>query len=368
MVLQRGMPLSVWGSAEVGTKVSVEFAGQKKTATTDASGKWLASLDPLSAETRPQALTVSNGSDSLKCEDVLVGEVWHASGQSNMAMTVGDVTRTLEAIKIQIAGWNISSIRFRRVADEESATPLDQIKKGTWYVCSPDKAPSFSAAAFFFALRLHKDLKVPVAIIDSSRGGTPIEPFIPRQAFKSHPTLRREMELADQGDLAGLKALPGGVFARDANWLPGRIFNSRLAPLAQFAVRGVIWYQGESNCGVGEDPRDYEHKMRALMNGWRSVFQREQLPFYFVQLPGSGARCQLATTARRTKALRQSAQCRNGRHSRPGRRGYSSVEQSRCRRSTSSLGTSQELREGDSVQRTTLFQGRISRPAMCRSF
>jgi sialate O-acetylesterase len=148
---------------------------------------------------------------------------------------------------------------------------------------------AFSGVAFYFVRQLHRELGVPVGIIDSSRGGTPIEPFIPREAFGAHPTLRRELDLGDQCDLDGFWKLPGGVRARDANWLPGRLFNSRLAPLARFTVRGAIWYQGESNSGVGEDPRDYQHKMRALITGWRHAFGNEQMPVYFIQLPGSGA-------------------------------------------------------------------------------
>jgi sialate O-acetylesterase len=132
-------------------------------------------------------------------------------------------------------------------------------------------------------------LKVPIAVVDTSRGGTPIEPYIPLASFATHPTLRREVELADQNDLAGLKALPGGMFARDANWFPARLFNSRVAPLVRFPVRGVLWYQGESNSGYDEDPRDYETKMRALISGWRAAYQQENLPCYYVQLPPSGA-------------------------------------------------------------------------------
>ena len=97
------------------------------------------------------------------------------------------------------------------------------------------------------------------------------------------------MELGDQGDLEAIWKLPGGVRAWDANWLPGRLFNSRLAPVARFGVRGAIWYQGESNCEVGEDPRDYQHKMQALVTGWRQALRNDKMPVYFVQLPGSGA-------------------------------------------------------------------------------
>ncbi|WP_231756346.1 sialate O-acetylesterase [Lignipirellula cremea] len=130
---------------------------------------------------------------------------------------------------------------------------------------------------------------VPIGVIDSSRGDSPIQPFIPRAAFDAHSTLRRELELGDQGDLEAIWRLPGGVRARDANWLPARLFHSRLSPISRFATRGVIWYQGESNSGVKEDPRDYQHKMRALVNGWRKAFGDKNMPVYFVQLPGSGA-------------------------------------------------------------------------------
>ena len=289
MVLQTGVPVTVWGTADAGAMVSVTLAGQKQSALAGGDGLWVTKLDPLSVSEAPQTMVVSCNEAVRKCEDVLVGEVWHASGQSNMEMRVGSVAAGLEAVQGQMDQWNLPAIRFRSVKPNESVKPLPDIEPGRWQVCSPSTATNFSAAAFFFARRLHAELKIPVGVIDTSRGGTPIEPYIPREDFAAHPTLRRELELGDQNDLAGLKALPGGVFARDANWLPGRLFNSRLAPLVRFPVRGVIWYQGESNSGVEEDPRDYEHKMRALVNGWRAEFRQEKLPFYFVQLPVGGA-------------------------------------------------------------------------------
>ncbi len=289
MVLQNGVSVTVWGTADAGAMVSVAFAGQKQSAVADGEGRWLTKLDSLAVSEAPQTMVVSCGGMEQKCEDVLVGEVWHASGQSNMEMNVGSVAAGLEVVKAQMNQWNLPAIRFRSVKPGESATPLSEVAPGSWQLCSPSTVTNFSAAAFFFARRLHAELKVPVGVIDTSRGGTPIEPYIPLEAFADHSTLRRELELGDQNDLAGLKALPGGVFARDANWLPGRLFNSRLAPLARFPVRGVIWYQGESNSGVEEDPREYEQKMRALMNGWRAAFHQEKLPFYFVQLPVGGA-------------------------------------------------------------------------------
>ncbi len=290
VVLQCDRPVAIWGNSDVGSTVQLEFAGQTKSVKAGADGRWALKLDALKASVEARELVVTNGKDKLTINDVLVGEVWHASGQSNMEWNVGSVAGKLPAVKEQIAAAKFPAIRFRKINDGESATPLSELRgRGAWSVCSPQSVSSYSAAAFFFARRLHEELNVPVAIIDTSRGGTPIEPYIPRDAFTGHDTLKRELELGDKQDLAGLRALPGGVYARDANWLPGRLFNSRVAPVAAFAARGFIWYQGESNCGVGEDPRDYQHKMRALIKGWRAALSNDDLSVYFVQLPGSGA-------------------------------------------------------------------------------
>jgi sialate O-acetylesterase len=290
MVLQRNQPVPVWGWADKGAKVRVEFAGQAAETSAAVDGAWTVTLKPLEASEEEKPLRVQSGDQDVVINDVLVGEVWHASGQSNMAMTVGAMSRELEAVKADIAAADLSALRFCRINEAESPKPLaDLPRQATWTVCAPSTVSSFSGVAFYFARRLHGELGVPIGVIDSSRGGTPIEPFIPRSAFNSHPTLKRELKLGDEGDLEAIWKLPGGVRARDANWLPGRLFHSRLAPISRFAVRGAIWYQGESNCGVQEDPCDYQHKMRALINGWRQALGNEKLPVYFVQLPGSGA-------------------------------------------------------------------------------
>lgn len=290
VVLQRDRPVRIWGSADAGDEVTVEFAGVSKTTAADATGAWSATFDPLQAANEGKPLRVVSGEEAIVVEDVVIGEVWHASGQSNMAMTLGDVAASLDAAKADLAAADLPAIRFCRIDEGESREPLDDLRRpAVWSRCSPTSATGFSAAAFYFARDLQAKLGVPVGIVDSSRGGTPIEPFIPREAFDAHPTLRKELELGDRDDLAGLWKMTGGVQARDANWLPGRLFNARLHPIRRFAVRGAIWYQGESNSGHREDPRDYQHKMRALIEGWRTAFGDEAMPVYFVQLPGSGA-------------------------------------------------------------------------------
>ncbi|QDS96502.1 hypothetical protein FF011L_53140 [Roseimaritima multifibrata] len=290
MVLQCEQPVRIWGWADEGDRVTVTFADQTAEASADEQGAWSVTLQPLAVSVQGRPLRVDSGRQSVVIDDILVGEVWHASGQSNMAMTVGAVSRELDAAQADIVAANLPAIRFSRIHAAESSEPLSDLgQQATWTVCTPETVSRFSAVAFYFAQRLHAELGVPIGIIDSSRGGTPIEPFIPKTAFDAHPTLKRELELANQGDLDGIWKLPGGVRARDTNWLPGRLFHSRIAPIRLFTVRGAIWYQGESNCGVQEDPRDYQHKMRALIKGWRQALENEELPVYFVQLPGSGA-------------------------------------------------------------------------------
>jgi sialate O-acetylesterase len=290
MILQREQPVQIWGWAAKNEKVRVEFDGQVAETSAAGDGAWTVTLKSLPANKAGETLRVENGDHSIVINDVVVGEVWHASGQSNIAMTVGAMSRELDVAKADIAAADLPALRFCRINEAESAKPLPDLRnQATWTVFNPTTVSGFSGVAFYFARRLHQELGVPIGVIDSSRGGTPIEPFIPRAAFDSHPTLRRELELGDQGDLEAIWKLPGGVRARDANWLPGRLFHSRLAPISRFATRGAIWYQGESNSGVQEDPRDYQHKMRALIHGWRVAFGNKNLPLYFVQLPGSGA-------------------------------------------------------------------------------
>ncbi|MBA2115071.1 sialate O-acetylesterase [Bremerella alba] len=290
MIVQRDVPVKIWGRAGGGEKLTVRFAGQTIETTADADGAWSATLKPLAASHQGQPLHIDGQTESKVIRDVLAGELWHACGQSNMAMNVGQMTQELSVVEADIAAANFPSLRFCRIHAGPMTGPLEDLSSPpSWTVCTPKTVAGFSGVAFYFARKLQQELDVPVGIIDTSRGGTPIEPYIPRAAFTSHPTLEKERELADRQDLEALRRLSGGVYARDANWLPGRLFNSRLAPIMRLPVRGAIWYQGESNSGTQEDPHDYAHKMRALVNGWRKAMSHEDLPFYFVQLPGSGA-------------------------------------------------------------------------------
>ncbi len=286
MVLSHGASIPIWGMASPGTVVTVSFANHLVTTTADAQGHWELTLPPIPASNLPRSLTVRSKQNSVVIRDVVVGEIWHASGQSNMEMSVSSVAQRLSQAKTDIERATFPDIRFLAIKEPCSKVAVDQTSNAIWTQCTPDSVTRFSAAAFYFAREIHQTLKMPIGIIDSSRGGTPIEPFIPRSAFHSHPTLIQELALGDEDKLQEIWRLPGGVRARDGNWLPGRLFNSRIAPIRRFPVRGLIWYQAESNCGDGEDPRDYQHKMRALIEGWRRELSTANLSVYFVQLPG----------------------------------------------------------------------------------
>lgn len=288
-VLQRNTTVVIWGWASPDQVVKVSFAGQTVEAMASADGCWEVRLKPMEASMDGRELLVVAGEKSEAVRDVLVGDVWHASGQSNMAMTMQSVAKRLESAVEHIRNAEHPGLRFCRIQGGPSKVALLESGELSWARITPNSVGKVSAVAFYTARKLHEDLGIPIGILDSSRGGTPIEPYIPVGAFVNHPTLVRERELGEAEDLAALARLPGGVRARDAHWLPGRLFNSRLAPLQRFAVKGALWYQGESNSGVMEDPRDYEYKMRALVTGWRASLGQAEMPFYYVQLPGSGA-------------------------------------------------------------------------------
>ena len=266
MVLQRGLPVPVWGWADAGEKVSVSFAGQTKTANAGDDGKWMVKLEPLKASSKAASLTVA-GKNKISLDNVLVGEVWICSGQSNMEWAL----RSSMNAKEEIADADHPQIRLFNVPGH-TTSPLPQEEgKGNWQECSPKTSSGFSAVGYFFGRRLQKELEVPVGLIGSNWGGTRIEPWTTLAGFESVPELSK---IANQ--VKGYKAdtkVGGGS--------PSAIYNSMVHPLAPLAMRGGIWYQGESNGGEGVT---YYHKKHALVNGWRKVFQNKDLAFYWVQL------------------------------------------------------------------------------------
>ena len=265
MVLQQGMSVPVWGWAEAGEKVTVTFADQTQQATADKDGRWQVKLDSLTANAKGQPLKVS-GQNTVTLSDVLVGEVWICSGQSNMEWSVNASMNAKE----EIAGADHPQIRLFNVPGHTTSPVAKDTCPGAWQICQPQSIRGFSAVGYFFGRRLQKTLNVPIGLVGSNWGGTRIEPWTSPAGFQSVPELKN---LADQvGQYTETTKVGGGS--------PSAIYNAMVHPLAPFAMRGAIWYQGESNGGEGES---YYHKTQALVNGWRQLFNPD-LAFYWVQL------------------------------------------------------------------------------------
>ena len=290
MILQRERPIQVWGWADKGEELTVEFAGQTAKATGGDDGAWSVTLKPLAASAEGRELRVKNASRTFAIRDVVVGEVWHASGQSNMAMTVGAMAKELNPVKTTSPPRTCRRFAFAGSMKRESPHPLDDLRtEATWTLCSPATVADFSGVAFYFARQLHTELDVPVGIIDSSRGGTPIEPFIPREAFGLIPRFAASWSWATRTT----SMVSGSCRAAYEQGMPTGFLDGCLTPAwlrfpgSPSAARSGI--RANRTAATGEDPRDYQHKMRALITGWRRAFGNEQMPIYFVQLPGSGA-------------------------------------------------------------------------------
>ncbi len=307
MVLQRGVPLPVWGWAEPSEEVTVTIAGQTQTTKADAAGKWKVKLAPLqSAE--PLTFTVK-GRNTLTVTDVLVGEVWLCSGQSNMAMTV-ERSQDFDQEK---AAAKFPAIRMFRQADGAATTPQEQ-GQGAWFVCSPESVGGFSATAYFFGRDVHQKIKAPVGLINSSVGGTAIEAWTSIDVQKNRAELKpifdrwaklqadwspEKAQEAFVKQVAGFKDATAKARAegkpaprpprkptepiRDSNH-PANLFNGKIMPLIPYAIRGAIWYQGESNAGKGNADL-YRLQLELLTADWRSRWAQGDFPFAWVQLP-----------------------------------------------------------------------------------
>ena len=307
MVLQREKPVAVWGWADAGEAVTVAFAGQSKTVTADAEGKWLLRLDALPASAEPRSLVVTGKADRrLEVKDVLVGEVWLGSGQSNMAMNV-QASNNFDAEK---AAAKYPLIRHY----QESSAPADQPKaegKGQWRACAPETVGGFSAALYFFGREIHREVGVPVGLVNTSVGGTPIESWVSAEAQSSAPATKARYEsqlkahvefdaakataayekqvaawkvTAEKAKAAG-KEVPrkpvDPIANRKFKGGPAALYNGKVVNLAPYTLRGMLWYQGEGNAG---NPGLYETQLTQLVTSWRTLWQ-DEVPFAWVQLP-----------------------------------------------------------------------------------
>jgi sialate O-acetylesterase len=277
-VLQRDIPVPVWGQAVPDATVTVAFADQSKTATADRDGKWSLKLDPLMTSAQGHDFTVTSGGSTFTAHDVLVGEVWLCSGQSNMEKPVGaqpGQRPTVDADNV-IKAADHPTIRFLLVPKSGDPKVID---KSAWSICTPEtldlKKKKPSAVAYFFGLEIQSKLNVPIGLISDSWGGTRIEPWTTPEALDANPAL------ADFAKAA--HAWIGNPTTRGVNTTPSGLYESMIRPVVPFAIRGALWYQGEQNVMSG-DRSAYADKMVSLVSGWRTAWTEGDFPFYYVQL------------------------------------------------------------------------------------
>ena len=303
MMFQRQRPARVWGKANPGERVTVKFRSQTRTTKADAAGRWEVFLSPMKAG-GPATLRIE-ADNSITVQDVLVGEVWVASGQSNMQFQL----RRARNAQQEIAQANYPEIRLFEVKRITSAEPLDDVT-GEWRRCTPASATNFTAVGYFFARYLHRKLKVPVAVIEADWGGTPAEAWTSREALRAEPSLRcflddwaqrmanypseklryEEALAAWQKKAAAARAAgeqpprkPRPPMGPKSSHAPAALYNAMIAPLTPYTIRGAIWYQGENNA---ERHQGYEYRrlFQTMILDWRARWGEGQFPFLFVQL------------------------------------------------------------------------------------
>ncbi len=274
MVLQRDHAVPIWGWAAPGEKVTLQFKDQKKSAVADTQGRWEVRLKSLKASAEPAELSIA-GSNQIVLSNILVGEVWLCSGQSNMEKPIGKQNgqKPTKNYEEELKSGDLyPMIRLFKAAKVLEATPTNNVA-GEWSVCSSNtlETTKFSAVGYFFGREIEKEINVPIGLIESSWGGTRIEPWTPPVGFKAVSKLSQ-------------LAQPISVQGKLSNTIPMAIYNGMIAPLVPFAIRGALWYQGESNCMDTHDGATYADKMEALIKGWRRVWGEGDFPFYYVQL------------------------------------------------------------------------------------
>ncbi|WP_309384475.1 sialate O-acetylesterase [Cerasicoccus frondis] len=299
MVLQRDQVDPIWGKADPGEKVTVSFNGQSKETEADADGDWRVELEPMAAG-GPFEMVIQ-GNNEVVLKDILIGEVWVCSGQSNMQWIVNNTNNK----EVEVLSANYPEIRLLSLPRVGTQEPQDNID-ATWEVCSPETVGNFSAVGYFFGRRIHQTLDVPVGLIHNAWGGSSAEAWVPRELLEQDEQFasyianhdQKAAEYTDeihqekiaeyQEELARYKA--NGESGRHPRWpsdprynqhRPGNIYNGGVLPLVGYGIRGMIWYQGESNSGRYET---YEDLINLMVGNFREQWDQGDFPFYYVQL------------------------------------------------------------------------------------
>jgi len=292
MVLQRDRPVPVWGKADPGESVTVSFAGQTKSAVADASGLWRVALDPMPASKESRMLAVATSTVNLNIMDVLVGEVWLCSGQSNADLPIwGNEVRYRDGWGALMLRSTVKPfVRLVKVKQVWMTGPNTNAERAVWRKMTPELFAAYkkgeklpSAMGYYYALELANALDVPIGLVDASQGGTNIDAWTPRSGYASHPELK---DVADyplkSGNWDPAKDRVGPISGLEEQ--PTVLWNGLVAPYAPMAIRGFIWYQG---CHNVWDWSRYAAKMHALYDGWAKEFENPDLEFYFAQIAWS---------------------------------------------------------------------------------
>ncbi len=310
-VLERDVPIHLWGDASPGEKIAITFHAQSVATTADKIGLWEAWLNPEPAG-GPFTLTV-RGSSELTRTDLLVGDVWFASGQSNMEMPLAGFPpgAPITNGEQEIAQADLPRVRLLHMEKKSSPSPLDSIS-ATWEVCTPATAKEFSAVAYFFAREINRRENIPIGVIDSSWGGTPVDAWISLDALSADASLMPAfanharftdtlthidlVEAAEKSAAADAAAHhlppPHQTWRPDlSSWIPAALYNGMVAPFTPFAIKGFLWYQGESDTAQDRAVL-YARLLPTLIADWRQQWHQGNLPFLFVQIsnfesPGS---------------------------------------------------------------------------------
>lgn len=311
MVLQQNASAPVWGTAADGEKVTVTLGDASATTNADSDGKWMVRLNTGSADGHAKTLTIK-GKNTIVLKDVLLGEVWIGSGQSNMQWPVERAANPAQ----EIPAANYPNIRLFTVPRVTAGQPQPSVD-GKWQACTPEIVPSFSAVLYYFGRQLHRDLDVPMGLIHTSWGGTPAESWTRREVLEANPILKglvtrwdhqvanqpqrlakylkrceKWIADADAAEAAG-KPMPQPLpqwpkhDPRLSGHRPTGLYNAMIHPLIPFAIKGSIWYQGESNAGRAWQ---YRTLFPAMITCWREDWGQGDFPFFFVQLANFRAR------------------------------------------------------------------------------
>ena len=312
MILQRGEIVPVWGTANTDEKITVEFNGQK-VSTVAKDGKWMVKLKQMRASNKPLTMTIT-GENTVKIENILVGEVWVCSGQSNMEKVMGFMKNqpTITNSAYEIANANYPQIRQYKVPKKFSSTAITDAN-AKWDVCDTNSVKLFSAVAYFFAKKLFEEKNIPIGIILSAVGGTHIESWINKDELKGEKSIeelydiylksytQKQNELlkfqSDSVSIISQWENDSSLASTNSKTIPvkpiapalppkeptdGALFNGMIMPLRDFPIAGFVWYQGESDRSLA---KQYNELFPLLINSWRKFWGDKNIPFLFVQLP-----------------------------------------------------------------------------------